>query len=48
MPDNVAYFHAAYAATIALLIGYAVSIVVRRRRVAQRRAQRATAGGRGA
>lgn len=37
MPDNAIYYYVAYAAIVALLGGYAYSIGVRRRTVAQMR-----------
>ena len=37
MPDNAIYYYAAYAAIALLLGGYALSIEVRRRTVAQQR-----------
>lgn len=37
MPDNVFYAQLAYGATIVLLGGYALSIVLRRRALARRR-----------
>jgi hypothetical protein len=35
-PDNAWYYHAAYVATAVILIVYAVSILVRRRRARDR------------
>jgi hypothetical protein len=35
-PDNAGYYHAAYVATAVILIFYAVSIAVRRRRARDR------------
>jgi hypothetical protein len=37
MPDNAIYYYVAYAAIAVLLGGYALSISVRRRTVAQQR-----------
>lgn len=37
MPDNVIYYQLAYGAVIALFVGYAVTLVVRRRGLARRR-----------
>ncbi len=39
MPDNALYYRLAYAATMVLYLGYALSLVVRRRALARRRAQ---------
>lgn len=40
MPDNALYFQLAYGATIALYVGYALSLVVRRRALERRRQSR--------
>jgi hypothetical protein len=37
MPENTIYYQMAYAATIVLYVGYALSIVVRRRALERRR-----------
>jgi hypothetical protein len=37
MPDNIAYFQAAYAAVAVLYVAYAISIIVRRRALTRRR-----------
>jgi hypothetical protein len=42
MPDNAIYYQVAYAAIAVLYVGYAVTLVLRRRALA-RRADRATA-----
>lgn len=47
MPDNAGYYHVAYAATLALYTGYALSLWWRRRGLARRRDARAGAGSRG-
>lgn len=39
MPDNAIYYRLAYAATIVLYLGYALSILLRRRALARRRAR---------
>ncbi len=41
MPDNAIYFKLAYAATLVLYAGYALSLVLRRRALARRRARQA-------
>jgi hypothetical protein len=38
MPDNAIYYQAAYAAIIGLLLGYGISIRVRRSAIAKKRA----------
>lgn len=38
MPENSAYYYAAYAVTIAFYAAYGVSLVLRRRALARRRA----------
>jgi hypothetical protein len=46
MPDNVAYYHAAYIVLTLLYAGYTASLVLRRRALERRRArQSAPAGG---
>ncbi|MFM8603416.1 MAG: hypothetical protein ACKOC2_04905 [Gemmatimonadota bacterium] len=37
MPDNALYYRLAYAATLVLYVGYAISLVVRARALARRR-----------
>jgi hypothetical protein len=37
MPDNAQYYHAAYAILAVLYAGYTLSIVLRRRALAERR-----------
>lgn len=37
MPDNAIYYQWAYGAVLALLVGYALTVVVRRRALARRR-----------
>jgi heme exporter protein D len=39
MPDNAVYYQMAYAATIVLYVGYAATLVIRRRALAARRAR---------
>lgn len=39
MPDNAIYYQMAYGATLVLYAGYALSIVLRRRVLARRRAR---------
>jgi CcmD family protein len=39
MPDNAIYYQLAYGAIIALLVGYAISLRVRRSALERRRAQ---------
>lgn len=47
MPDNANYFIAAYVALSALYAGYTLSLILRRRAIAARRARQARhAGGR--
>jgi hypothetical protein len=41
MPDNAIFYQMAYGAIIALFVGYAVSLRVRRRALARRRAAQA-------
>ncbi len=41
MPDNVAYYHAAYIVLTALYAGYTLSLVLRRRALEERRARQA-------
>ncbi|MFN0099114.1 MAG: hypothetical protein ACKVS7_10600 [Gemmatimonadaceae bacterium] len=41
MPDNALYYQLAYGATLLLYMGYAVSLVVRRRALEARRAREA-------
>lgn len=38
MPDNAIYYQVAYAALIAMFVGYGLSISLRRRAVARKRA----------
>jgi hypothetical protein len=40
MPDNAIYFQAAYAATVVLYAGYALTVVLRWRALRRRRAER--------
>jgi hypothetical protein len=44
MPDNAGYYHVAYAATLVLYTGYALSLIWRRRALARRRAARPGSG----
>lgn len=44
MPDNAAYFHAAYVVAAVLYAGYAIGLWVRARRVAARRRALGVAG----
>ena len=44
MPDNAVYYHLAYAATLLLYGGYALSLARRRARLARRRAGLAASG----
>jgi hypothetical protein len=43
MPDNAIYYQAAYAAIAILYVGYAVTLVLRRRALAKRAGRGATA-----
>lgn len=40
MPDNAIYYQLAYGATLVLYLGYALSLVVRRRALERRRQSR--------
>jgi heme exporter protein D len=42
MPDNAFYYQMAYAATLVLYVGYAVTLVVRRRALERRRERQRT------
>ena len=44
MPDNAIYYELAYAATILLYSAYALSLVLRKRALARRRARQAGGG----
>ncbi len=44
MPDNATYYHVAYGAIVALFAAYALSLALRHRALARRRARQA--GGR--
>ncbi|MBA3673037.1 MAG: hypothetical protein H0W68_13595 [Gemmatimonadaceae bacterium] len=44
MVDTAAYYHAAYIAAAVLYVGYAVSLVVRRRKVLARLAEHHATG----
>ena len=46
MPDNAGFYHVAYAATLLLYTGYALSLHWRRRALARRRDARSAAGSR--
>ncbi len=44
MPDNAIYYQMAYGATVVLYAGYALTLVLRRRALARRRARQTGAG----
>lgn len=45
MPDTAFYYKLAYAVTIVLYVGYAFSLVLRRRALERRRARQSRGGG---
>jgi hypothetical protein len=44
MPDNAIYYQLAYTAAAVIYVGYAISLVLRRRRLRARAAQLRTGG----